>query len=136
MPETPDGIRVESTADAGIPNLVRQLGNDSRRLLSDEVLLARLELKGSVRRVGEGGMWLATAFGVGVVALVAVTVFLATLIGRVAGGHMWVGAVVTGLVELGVAALIVQRGLTTFRAPSYTLAQTRETLRPRGRLHE
>jgi putative superfamily III holin-X len=136
VPETPDGIRVESMADAGIPTLVRQLGNDSRRLLSDEVLLARLELKGSVRRAGAGGMWLAMAFGVGVVGLVAATVFLATLIGRVAGGHMWVGAVVTGLVELGVAALIVQRGLRTFRGPSYTLAQTRETLRSRGYLHQ
>lgn len=136
MPETPDGIRTNSTTDAGIPTLVRQLGHDSRRLVSDEVMLARLELKGSVRRVGEGGMWLASAFGVGVVALVAATVFLATLIGRAAGGHMWVGAVVTGLVELGLAALIVQRGLATFRGPSYTLAQTRETLRPNGRLGE
>jgi len=52
-----------------------------------------------------------------------------TLIGRLASGHMWVGAVVTGLVELGVSALLVRRGLGVLRRPSYSLEETRAALK-------
>jgi hypothetical protein len=73
-------------------------------------------------------MWLGVAFGAGVVALVAATLLLATLIGRVIAGHMWVGAIVTGLIELPLAAFAIKRGLAAFSAPSYSLEQTRKAI--------
>lgn len=115
--------------DAGIPDLIRQLGDDSKRLVADEVRLAKLEMKESVQRAGRGAVQLAVAFGIGVVMLVALTIFLATLIGRIAAGHMWVGALVTGLVELAVAVVLLRRGLGVLREPSYTLEQTRAALK-------
>ena len=39
------------------------------------------------------------------------TLLVATLIGRFASGHMWIGAVITGVVELAVGAWLVKRGL-------------------------
>ena len=48
-----------------------------------------------------------------------------TLIGRAANGHMWVGALVTGIVELAVAVLLFKRGATALKSPSYTLEETR-----------
>jgi hypothetical protein len=53
---------------------------------------------------------------------------LATLIGRLAAGHMWVGAIVTAVVELAVAMFVIKRGLALFTEPSYSLEQTRKAL--------
>lgn len=121
--------RIPTDPDAGIPDLIRQLGDDSKRLVADEVRLAKLEMKESVHRAGIGAVQLAVAFGIGVVMLVALTIFLATLIGRIASGHMWVGALVTGLVELGLAVVLLRRGMGVLREPSYTLEETRAALK-------
>ena len=115
--------------EAGIPDLIRQLGDDSKRLVSDEVRLAKLEMSESVHRAGQGAVRLAVAFGVGIVMLVALTIFLVTLIGRLAAGHMWVGALVTGIVELAVAVVLLKKGLATLHEPSYTLEETRDSLK-------
>jgi hypothetical protein len=121
--------RVPSDPDTGIPDLIRRLSDDSKRLMADEVRLGKLELKDSVKRGGKGTMLLAVAFGIGVIAAVMFTLFLATLIGRVASGHMWVGAIVTAVLELIAAAVLVKKGVKTFGEPSYTLEQTRASLK-------
>jgi hypothetical protein len=125
----PHDTQTRIDPDAGIPDLIRRLTDDSKRLVSDEVRLAKLEVGESVQAGARGALWLSLAFGIGVVGLVGLTIFLATLIGRLAAGHMWVGAIVTGVVEIGAAAFLVQRGLRAFHKPSYSLSQTRESLK-------
>ena len=127
MASRSDHVRIEP--DVGIPDLIRRLTEDSKRLATDEVQLAKLELSDSIQSVSRGTLWVALAFGAGVVAAAALTVFLAALIGRMAGFNYWVGAVVTGLLELGIGYLLVKRGLKAFSKPSYTLEQTRESLK-------
>jgi len=119
--------------NAGIPDLIRDLADDSKRLLVDEVQLAKLETKESVRRASKGALWMALAFGIGVVTLVALTLVLVTLIGRLVNGHMWVGALVTGALELVVAMYLFKRGFGTLKAPSYTLEETRESVKDTAR---
>ena len=114
--------------DTGIPDLIRRLTDDSKRLVTDEVQLAKLEAKESLHRASRGAIWLGVAFGVAVIMLVALTVFVATLIGRIANGHMWVGALVTGVIELGLGLWMLKHGLATYTKPSYTLEQTRSSL--------
>ena len=114
--------------DTGIPDLIRRLTDDSKRLVTDEVQLAKLEAKDSLHRAARGGIWLALAFGVSIIMLVALTVFVATLIGRIANDHMWIGALVTGVIELGLGFWLVKRGLSTYGTPSYTLEETRSSL--------
>lgn len=121
--------RVPIDPDAAIPGLVRSLADDSKRLLGNEVRLAKLEIKDSVKEASRGVMWMALAFGIGVVTLVAFTLMLATLIGDIASGHMWVGAIVTGLLELGVAAWLVKKGLAAYGTDAYALPATRESAR-------
>lgn len=123
-----DAQRIPMDPDVGIPDLVRRLGDDSKRLARDEARLAKLEIRDNVKRSGHGVLWLAVAFGIGVVAMVAFTLFLVTLIGRIAGGHMWVGAIVTGIIEVGLALFLIKKGLATFKEPSYTLEETRAAL--------
>ena len=107
--------RMPIDPDAGIPGLIRKLGDDSKRLLSDEARLAKLELKQNLEEGGRGTVLLAVAFGLGVVAAVMLTLFAATLIGRVAGGHFWVGALVVGALELLAGVLLVKRGTAVFK---------------------
>jgi hypothetical protein len=71
---------------------------------------------------------LALALGVSIIMFVALTVFAATLIGRLANGHIWVGLIVTGVIELAIGAWLLKRGLSTYAQPSYTLAETRGAL--------
>jgi uncharacterized membrane protein YqjE len=114
--------------DTGIPDLIRRLTGDSKQLLSDEVRLAKLEAKESLHRAIRGMLWLSVAFGVSVVMLVALTVFLSTLIGRVVNGHMWLGALITGIVELAAGGYLIKRGLVALTEPSYTLEASRAAL--------
>ncbi len=118
--------RVPVDPNMGIPDLIRDLAEDSKRLIVDEVQLAKLETKESVKRASKGVMWLGLAFGVGIVTLVGVTLLLVTAIGRLVNGHMWVGALSTGVLELVVAMFLFKRGFGALKEPSYTLEDTRE----------
>jgi uncharacterized membrane protein YqjE len=120
--------RMAVDPNTGIPDLISRLGEDSKRLMRDEVQLAKLELRDSMKRSTRGAMWMGVSFGVGVVALVALTLLVATLIGRLAAGHMWVGALFTGVVELVVAVVLIRRGVGTLGEPSYSLEQTRKSI--------
>ena len=120
--------RMPVDPDVGIPDLIHRLKDDSRRLVADEVRLVKLEVRDGVTRSGTGAMWLSVAFGVGVVAAVLATLLVVTLIGRLASGHMWVGAIVTAILELGLAAVFLRKGAAAFKQPHYTLDQTRDTV--------
>ena len=115
--------------DAGIPDLIRRLTDDSKRLASDEVRLAKLELGQNIRSGARGALWLSLAFGVGTVTLVALTVGLIAAVGHWDNGHMWAGALIVGALELIAAFMLIKRGAGAFAEPSYTLKETRESLR-------
>lgn len=114
---------------AAIPDLIRQLTEDSKRLAIDEVRLAKLELAERVRMGSRGAIELAVAFGAGVVALTALTICSITLIGAAAGNRLWTGALVTGIVELVVGYLLVRRGSSRLATRSYSLPETRQSLK-------
>jgi len=114
--------------DTGIPDLIRRLTDDSKRLVTDEVQLARLEAKDSLHRATRGVLWMALAFGAAVIMLVALTLLLTSLLGRLMDGHMWFGALVTGVIELAVGAWLLKKGLSEYTEPSYSLEQTRASL--------
>ena len=120
--------RIPVDPDVGIPDLISRLGDDSKRLLGDEVRLAKLELKDNLKQGAGGAMWLGIAFAIGVVTMVAFTIFVATLIGRLVAGHMWLGAIVAAVIDIVVGVVMIRKGLAAYAAPSYTLEQTRSTL--------
>ena len=113
----------------GIPELVSRLGDDSKRLVNDEIRLAKLEMRDHLKQSSKDFMWLAIAFGLGVVAMTAFTMFVITLVGRVLNGHMWIGALVVGVIELGVGYVLIKRGIHAFEDESYSLPMTRESLK-------
>lgn len=117
--------QVQTDPDKGLTDLVRQLRDDSKRLIRNEVRLANMETTESLHRAGRGGVWLGAAFGIGVVALVAFTLFFATLFGRIANGHYWVGAMLTAAIEIALGLWLVQRGLGAMKRMPYSLPETR-----------
>ena len=114
---------------AGIPDLLKRLAEDSKRLANDEVRLAKLELRENVHTGARGGLRLALAFGTGTIALVALTIGIAALLGRVIGHNYWLGAMLVGAIELGLAAWLVRRGVKSLARADYTLAETRASLK-------
>jgi hypothetical protein len=74
-------------------------------------------------------MWLGIAFGVGIVALIALTIAVASGIGQVANGNMWLGALAAGAIEIGLGFWLIKRGLSSFSEPSYTFEETRAGLK-------
>ncbi len=114
--------------DAGIPDLIRRLADDSKRLALDEVRLAKLEMHDNVRDGARGGVRLAIAFGAGVVALTALTIALAALFGRLLGNY-WAGTLLVAVLELGGAFLLVTRGLKKMQEPAYDFPESRAALR-------
>ncbi len=111
------------TPDTTIPDLVRSLGDDSKQLVGDEMRLAKLEMREAAHHASVGATFLAVAFAAVVIAAVAATVFVATLIGRLIGGHMWLGSLVAGVLDLGVGAVCVKKGLDEFAEPSRALEE-------------
>ena len=119
-------VMADADPEVGIPELVRRLTDDSRRLVGDEVRLAKLEFGQAVQTGTRGSIWLAIAFGAAVVALTALTVLLIVLFGRLLD-NLWAGALVTGALEVLAGFLMLRYGLARFREPSdaYTLGATR-----------
>lgn len=115
--------------DKGVNDLVRQLADDSKRLITNEVRLAKAEAVENARVAGRGVVWLGLAFGATVVMLVALTLFLVTVIGRAANGNYWVGALVTAVVEAAVGVWLVKQGLASFGDAPVSLPETRAGIR-------
>jgi uncharacterized membrane protein YqjE len=115
--------------DTGIPDLIRRLADDSKRLAGDEVRLAKLELHESVHTGIDGSVRLAVAVAFGVVAAVALTVLLVAAVAAMVGHNYWAGALIVGVLELVVGVFALRRGLRVVKSPSYSLQASRESLK-------
>jgi len=119
----------EVDSDTAIPDLIRRLADDSKRLAGDEVRLAKLELNENVRNGLGGLVRLALAAGFAIVAVVALTVVLVALISRMLGNHYWAGALIVGLVEALLGVLFLRHGTSAMKSRSYSLQNARESLK-------
>ena len=128
MTARPDPTGIHIDPDVGIPDLIRRLTDDTKRLANDELRLAKMEVSESMHNAMRGSLWMAVAFGTGVVTLVAVTVLLVAALGQLLGNY-WAGALATGALELIVGFVLLKKGLAAYRKPPYTLPATREQLK-------
>ena len=62
---------------------------------------------------GQGAMVMGVAFGAGVIALSALTICVIAAL-SLAIGTVWIAALVTGVVEIGLGLLLVHRGARDF----------------------
>lgn len=120
-------IRIEPEATIG--DLVGRLSDDSKRLVSNEVRLARLETGESMHQAVRGGIRLALAFGIAILALVALSILLTAVIGSVLIGNAWSGALITGGLEIIVGALLLWGGTRVMKRADFALGESRAELK-------
>ena len=121
------GVRIEPEPTIG--DLVSRLTDDSKRLVANEGRLARLEMGESIHGVVQGGIRLALGLGVGVLALVALSVLLTAVIGNILDGAVWAGALITGALEIIVGGLLLWSGARTMKRADFSLGESRAELK-------
>ena len=118
-------VHIEPNATIG--DLVSRLGDDGKRLLGDEVHLAKLEIGENVRVASRGLLWLGVALALSFVMLTALTVGLSAVIGLLTNA-LWLGTLLTAVLWLAVGGVLVKAGIGRLASPPYTLPQTRREL--------
>jgi uncharacterized membrane protein YqjE len=119
-------IHIEPNTTVG--DLVSRLGDDGKRLIKDEIQLAKLEVIESVHTAGRGMMWLGVAMALSFVALTALTVGLSAVLGRILTDALWLGTLLTAVLWLAIGGLLVMSGIKSVSSASYSLPQTRREL--------
>jgi hypothetical protein len=129
---TEDEVSLPPTAngEGSLGTLVRQLAEDSRILIRQEVALAKTEIQDSVRTVAKGAIAIGLGIGMLVVGLLVLTAFLVLGLGRLLGGEYWLSSLIVGsaLALLGGIALLAgKRGLAKGEIkPEHTVETMRE----------
>jgi uncharacterized membrane protein YqjE len=117
-------------AEGSLRPLLRQLADDSRDLIRQEVDLARLELQASVRTLATNAVMLVLGMAMLLVGLLVLTAFLVLGLGRLLAGEYWLSSLIVGaiLAAIGGGALFAGRkGLKgTELKPTATAATLRE----------
>lgn len=94
----------------GVVQLLKDLADDTRTLLQQEIELARLEVAQSTRRLAVDGAWIWAGAVVVTVGLICLALALALGIGALLDSY-WLGALITGAMFLLIGALLAWRGV-------------------------
>jgi uncharacterized membrane protein YqjE len=111
-----DGYRTQQE-DQSLGELLKRLSNDTGDLISQEVALAKAELKESAANIGKGATKLVVAWMFGMTGFLAITAFAIIALGGATGGHYATWALVVGAVEM-VIAVIAANGARKSMRPS------------------
>lgn len=120
------------THEESIGTLLRELAGDTGRLFRQEIELAKLEMRDSVRSAVVDGMKIGVAAGLGVIGVLCLVVALILGLGTALGGAYWAGALISGAFLLLVGGLLTgsaMEGLRKGMKPERTV----ETLLEDGR---
>ena len=120
---------ISSARPASVPELIGRLADDTKRLASDEVRLAKLELGENAHVAARGARRNPLGLGLGALALVGVTVLLTVLIGDVIIGKTWAGALITGAIEIAVGAWLIWLGVQRIEQSDFTFRESRSEAR-------
>lgn len=119
--------------DPSLGVLFKQLAEDSRTLIRQEVALAKAEMRENVRDVAKDAAVLAMGGGLLAVGLLVLTAFLAALLGDLLGDNYWLGLLIVGVLYSGVGAIMLARGRKGLKNDGVKPEQTIESLRDDGR---
>jgi hypothetical protein len=115
-----------------IGELVKRLAGETNTLVRQEIDLAKAELSEKARLAGRGAGMFGAA---GVVALLALGALTACLIALLATAidHVWLAALIVGVVEAAVAGVLAMRGRKEMReavppVPEQTIDSVKEDM--------
>ena len=115
----PEGKAVPGAPEAGDPagfvRLLKDLAEDTRTLVQQEIELVRMEVSRSARRIAVDGAWIWAGAVVLTVGLICLALALALGLGALLDSY-WLGALVTGGAFALIGALLAWRGVRDLRA--------------------
>jgi uncharacterized membrane protein YqjE len=115
--------------DPSLGELLKRLSDDTGDLLTQEVALAKAELKESAANIGKGAVKLGVALMFGLTGAIALTAFLIIALGGVTGGRYGTWALVIGGLEVIIAAVAANGARKSMRPSEIKPEETLETLR-------
>jgi hypothetical protein len=119
---------VPDTQHRSISELFSDLSQQTRDLLSEEIALAKAEIRQKVSRITRSGIWFGVA---GVMAFSGLLTLLATaVLGLIALGlQPWLSALIVAVVVFGIAFVAVQSGRSLLSQDSLAPKQTIDSLK-------
>jgi len=96
-----------------IGELFNDLARETKILLRQEVQLAKIELRHTVKHAGKGAGMVAVGGVLGFVGVMCITAMFIALLSTVMA--VWVASLIVGVVVLGVAAMLARSGLNEIR---------------------
>lgn len=100
---------------AGFGRLLKDLAEDTRTLVQQEIELARLEVGEAAKRIAVDGAWIWAGAVAVTVALICLALALALGIGALLDSY-WLGALITGGAFLLIGAALAWRGIRDLKA--------------------
>lgn len=125
-----DNNRVQHESDESIGELLKRLSSDTGELVSQEIALAKAELKESAANLAGGAVKLSIALMFGLTGAIALTAFLIIALGGATGGHYGTWSLVVGALEVMIAAVAAASARKSMKSseikPTETIAALRE----------
>lgn len=122
--------RFNSKTDDEVPigELFRRLSQDASALVRDEIALAKVELRESVKGYTQDAAKLGIAAGVGLVGVLALTAFLIVGLGDLLNNY-WLSALLVAVAFLVTAAVMAKGALAHMKRNSLAPQETVRTLK-------
>lgn len=122
-----DGDQLGHPRDTGVVGLLRELADDTRTLVQQEIALAKLEATQTVKRVVVDSAWIGA--GVAIIAVGALCLVLALALGLGALlDSYWLGTLITGAILFLLGALFAWKGVRDLQKGGFAPTETVESL--------
>lgn len=118
----------ENSQDVPVGDLLRRIGQDASTLVRNEIALAKLEMRESVKSYVKPAVRLGIAAGAGLVGAFALTAFLIIALGDALDNY-WLSALIVTVVLLVTAAVLAKGAMETLKHNSLAPRETVQTLK-------
>lgn len=115
--------------DAGLPELISRLTDQSSTLFRQEIELAKTELKSEIRTAGKAGGLLGSAAVVGFLAALLLSFAVAWALGDLEPLNPALGFLIVGVVYALIAGVLAMRGRSTAQEVDPSLPETTRSLK-------
>lgn len=112
---------------AGLVALLRELAEDTRTLVQQEIALAKMEATRTAKRLVVDSAWIAAGVAVLAVGGLCLVLALALGLGALLDSY-WLGAFITGGLLFLVGALLAWKGLRDLKTGGFVPTETIESL--------
>ncbi len=112
---------------AGLVALVRELADDTRTLIQQEIELAKMEAASTAKRVAVDSAWIGAGAFVLSVGALCLVLAMALGLGALIGSY-WLGTLITGAVISLIGALFAWKGIRDLRKGGFAPRDTMDSL--------